>query len=88
MNFDYRSNYLEAEDLEVKASSFLFELYEITGRNQLLRVNMFELCTNQCLDQNEIIEVVNYLKEQRLIRSMGFQTVGITMEGAELVEKA
>jgi hypothetical protein len=88
MEFDYRNTYMEAEDVERNASEFLSELYEITGRNQLLPVNMFELCTNQCLDQNEIIEVVQYLKEQRLIRSMGFQTVGITLDGIELVEKA
>jgi transposase len=88
MEFDYRSNFLEAEDVERNASAFLSELYEITGRNQLMPVNMFELCTNQCLDQNEIIEVVQYLKEQRLIRSMGYQTVGITLDGIEMVEKA
>jgi hypothetical protein len=88
MEFNYGTRYAEVEDLERNASAFLSELYEITGRNQLLPINMFELCTNQCLDQNEIIEVVHYLKEQRLIRSMGFQTIGITMDGIEMVEKA
>ena len=88
MELDYRNDYLEAEDLERNASTFLSELYEITGRNQMLPINMFELCTNHCLDQNEVIEVVQYLKEQRYIRSMGFQTIGITADGIEMVEKA
>ncbi len=88
MEFTYGNSVLEAEDVERNASTFLSELYEITGRNQLLPVNMFELCTNHCLDQSEIIEVVQYLKEQHLIRSMGYQTVGITLDGIEMVEKA
>lgn len=88
MEVDYRSAYMEAEDLETRASQFLYELYEITERNQLLPVNMFELCTNLCLDQAEVIEIVNYLKDHHLIRSMGYQTVGITMDGIELVENS
>ncbi len=88
MELYYRSDYLEAENLEQTASQFLYELYEITERNQLLPVNMFELCTNLCLDRQETIEVVNFLKERRLVRSMGFQTVGITSEGADLVESS
>ncbi|MHB9029793.1 MAG: hypothetical protein ACYC9O_13585 [Candidatus Latescibacterota bacterium] len=88
MEVDYRSDILEAESLEKVASQFLYELYEITERNQLLPVNMFELCTNLCLTQEETIDVIAYLKERRLIRSMGYQTVGITMDGIEMVESS
>lgn len=88
MELDYLKSTREAEDIGKNASEFLYELYEITERNQLLPVNMFELCTNLCLEQDEIIEVVNFLKNQRLIRSMGYQTVGITSEGIETVENA
>lgn len=88
MELEYRSDTLQAEDLETTASQFLYELYEITERNQLLPVNMFELCTNLCLSQEETIEVVNFLKERRLVRSMGYQTIGITMDGIELVESS
>lgn len=88
MEVDYRSDLLEAENLEKVASQFLYELYEITERNQLLPVNMFELCTNLCLTQEETIEVVAYLKERRYIRSMGYQTVGITMDGIDMVESS
>ncbi len=86
MELEYRSSYMEAEDLETRASQFLYELYEVTERNQLLPVNMFELCTNLCLTQDETIEVVNFLKERHFVRSMGYQTVGITMDGIEMVE--
>ena len=73
-----------------KAQRFLYlrRIYEITEGKQLVWVNRIELGRELGWDDETTNDVVNYLREERLIETRTFTKANITHLGVKVIERA